>query len=548
MRTVHPIVDPAASFREYSLVEAPITTATLPPHPSLSPEFTRSFTMYDAFTFLSSDATLIPALLFLRAASRSALKILSPWHCSIRHPTCRWRHPQLLPGRRTACHLTRRRNKSPPPLPPVLPFVLDPSLAPPHAPFVLEPSLVPPHAPEPSFAPPRPPPVQVHSHVPTSTKAHSDAPQYPEPAIPHAGTVGKAPSSGPQRTRAQQKVQQKAQQKVPKKAQTKESKKVPKKVQQKVQKVQEKLQQAAKKGGEPTPNPFDENGVYPVSSEEPFNTKKVKWKCPFPDCKAKVKDTEGDMGRHFSTAHPLEGGGKHSCALLVKEKTGSQEIRTCAKPYEEARGLGRHVLVFHMGLGQKTDPILPIWCAIWRLAKGIRRQYGMEPLIPSVPWRCRIGFSFITVAQVICIDYIPVCFTTYLPRTPIASPSRSSSFVRRTFSSRLDITTHVIPASISLLVLHKSSCYLNLFSHFCLVYEIQLNLTIVMTVNERLAPQVRVADLFHAEASRLHATNPRTTQTKAHLQSLTAVAPERSSLDHASANRVRLPLRALRHF
>ncbi|TFY63927.1 hypothetical protein EVG20_g6126 [Dentipellis fragilis] len=166
--------------------------------------------------------------------------------------------------------------------------------------------------------------VQEPSLASAGTKACPGALQSAEPMVPTPGTVGVAPSSGRQRTR----------------------------------KTRTDAQSQARAGQElKKPVPYDETGAYPVAGEERFNTKKCVWECPFPGCDEEVRDTEGDMGKHFAQDHPLKGGGKYDCALLVKEKTGSQDIRRCAKSYEKARGLGRHVLVFHMELGQKMCPM-----------------------------------------------------------------------------------------------------------------------------------------------------------------------------------------------
>ncbi|KAA1478311.1 hypothetical protein DENSPDRAFT_885778 [Dentipellis sp. KUC8613] len=205
----------------------------------------------------------------------------------------------------------------PPPAPPCPSFVLDPALAPPYPSFALDPALSPRQLSS----------VQMHPQV----QSFPGQPQYPEPAVPHAGTIAMAPSSGPRRTRSQKTVRQGAQ-RVPR--QTRPAK------------------QKAKRAGGPKPIPHDEAGIYPVSTEECVGAGKA-WACPFPDCEVAVKDSECAMGAHFTECHA--GAGKvHQCTLLVKEKTGVQQIRSCAMSYKDERGLGRHVLNFHMGLGKKV--------------------------------------------------------------------------------------------------------------------------------------------------------------------------------------------------
>ncbi|KAA1478309.1 hypothetical protein DENSPDRAFT_663989 [Dentipellis sp. KUC8613] len=81
-------------------------------------------------------------------------------------------------------------------------------------------------------------------------------------AVPHAGTIAMAPSSGPRQTRSRMTAQQGAQ-RVP------GQKKQPK--------------QKAKRAEGPKPIPHDEAGIYPVSTRECVGTGK-EWACPFPGC------------------------------------------------------------------------------------------------------------------------------------------------------------------------------------------------------------------------------------------------------------------------
>ncbi|KAA1478313.1 hypothetical protein DENSPDRAFT_664193 [Dentipellis sp. KUC8613] len=172
----------------------------------------------------------------------------------------------------------------------------------------------------PDNAPSKTPSVRERSLTPRG-EARPSALQSAEPTVPTSGAVGVAPSSGPQRTN----------------------------------KARKDARSRAKTGqGLKRPAPYGKTEAYPAIGEERYNTGQFAWEFSFPGCVEEIRDTEADISNHFAQEYPLKGGGKYACALLVKEKTGSQEVRRCAISYKHARGLGRHVLSFHMGLGRRA--------------------------------------------------------------------------------------------------------------------------------------------------------------------------------------------------
>ncbi|TFY52645.1 hypothetical protein EVG20_g10463 [Dentipellis fragilis] len=275
MRIIYHLVHPE-TFGQPSTVEVPISTATVPPHPAPMPEL-----LFAASIKLEADRikSLTPLGRALLGTSPNPM-YNTPSSKPFGMPVMQEQHGLHI----AANHI---------PLQPCN----NGYLATEHFPrgmFSVQDGVVPPS-----------------STVDEKRSGSAETPNTVQPHIPIPETVGRAPSSGPQRSDTR--------------SRGRELKK---------------------------PIRFSDDCQYPVTTETRFNTGK-EWECPFPDCDSSIADKEMEMGTHFAEAHPLATSGDR-CALLVKKRNEEQSTRSCGDHLKGIRGLGKHVLTVHMGLGKKS--------------------------------------------------------------------------------------------------------------------------------------------------------------------------------------------------